>query len=140
MKVKSFEDMQVWQDARVFVKSVYELASLDNFKKDYGFKDQFQRAAVSIMNNIAEGFEKDNNKEFRIFLGYAKGSAGEVRSMLYVALDLEYISKDEFDENYKKAVNIITQISNFKKYLLNYAVKEKITKVKSFLLHIININ
>jgi len=140
MIVKSFEDMQVWQDARVFVKSVYELASLDNFKKDYGFKDQFQRAAVSIMNNIAEGFERDNNKEFRNFLGYAKGSAGEVRSMLYVALDLEYISKDEFDENYKKAVNIITQISNFKKYLLNYAVKEKITKVKSFLLHIININ
>ncbi|OGU67396.1 MAG: four helix bundle protein [Ignavibacteria bacterium RBG_16_36_9] len=140
MKVKSFEDMQVWQDARVFVKSIYELTSLDNFKKDYGLKDQIQRASVSIMNNISEGFERDNNKEFRNFLGYAKGSAGEVRSMLYVALDLEYISKDEFDKNYSKAVSIITQISNFKKYLLNYAVKEKITRVKTFILHVININ
>ena len=92
------------------------------------------------LNNISEGFERDNNKEFRNFLGYAKGFAGEVRSMLYVALDLEYISKDEFDKNYSKAVSIITQISNFKKYLLNYAVKEKITRVKTFILHVININ
>ena len=120
MKVKTFEDLQVWQDARLFVKSIYELTSLEIFKKDYGLKEQIQRAAVSIMNNISEGFKKDNNKEFRNFLGYAKGSAGEVRSMLYVALDLNYISKNEFDENYKKAVNIITQISNFKKYLHNF--------------------
>ena len=99
MKVKSFEDMQVWQDARVFVKLIYELTASDVFKKDYGLKDQIQRAAVSIMNNISEGFERDNNKEFMNFLGYAKGSAGEVRSMLYVALDLKYISKDNFDIN-----------------------------------------
>ncbi|KAB2847645.1 MAG: four helix bundle protein, partial [Ignavibacterium sp.] len=92
MKVKTFEDLQVWQDARTFVKSIYELTSLENFRKDYDLKDQIQRAAVSIMNNIAEGFETDNNKEFRNFLGYAKGSAGEVRSMLFVAIDLNYIS------------------------------------------------
>lgn len=140
MKVKTFEDLQVWLDARLFVKSIYELTSLEIFKKDYGLKEQIQRAAVSIMNNISEGFERDHNKEFRNFLGYAKGSAGEVRSMLYVALDLNYISKNEFDENYKRAVDIITQISNFKKYLLNYAVQEKITKVKSFVMMIFNIN
>jgi four helix bundle protein len=130
MKVKSFEDMQVWQDARVFVKSIYELTASDVFKKDYGLKDQIQRAAVSIMNNISEGFERDNNKEFMNFLGYAKGSAGEVRSMLYVALDLKYISKDNFDINYNKAIKIITQISNFKKYLKDYLMREKIKKDK----------
>jgi len=140
MKVKTFEDLQVWQDARVFVKSIYELTSRDNFKRDYGLKEQIKRAAVSIMNNISEGFERDNNKEYNNFLGYAKGSAGEVRSMLYVALDLNYISKVEFDDNYKKAVNIITQISNFKKYLFNYSVKEKFKTVKSIILHIIKIN
>jgi four helix bundle protein len=140
MKAKSFEDLQVWQDARVFVKSIYELTSIDNFKRNYGLKDQIQRAAVSIMNNIAEGFERDNNKEFRNFLGYAKGSAGEVRSMLYVAMDLNYISKSLFDENYLRARNIITQIANFKKYLRNYAVKEKIENIKSFILQLIIIN
>ena len=129
MKAKSFEDLQVWQDTRKFVKSIYELTSLDNFKKDYGLKDQIQRAAVSIMNNISEGFERDNNKEFMRFLSYSKGSAGEVRSMLYVALDLEYISKNDFNDNYKNAVDIIKQIANFKKYLRNYAMKEKIKTV-----------
>lgn len=140
MKVKTFEDLQVLQDARTFVKSIYELTSLENFRKDYGLKDQIQRAAVSIMNNIAEGFETDNNKEFRNFLGYAKGSAGEVRSMLFVAIDVNYISKDKFDENYKQAINVITQISNFKKYLYNYAVKEKVNKMKMFIIHLLSIN
>ena len=140
MKVKTFEDLQVLQDARTFVKSIYELTSLENFRKDYGLKDQILRAAVSIMNNIAEGFERDNNKEFRNFLGYAKGSAGEVRSMLFVAIDLNYISKDKFDENYKQAINVITQISNFKKYLYNYAVKEKVNKMKMFIIHLLSIN
>ena len=116
------------------------MTSLDNFKRDYGLKDQIQRAAISIMNNISEGFERDNNKEFRTFLSYSKGSAGEVRSMLYIALDLNYISKNEFDENYKKAINVITQISNFKKYLHNYDIKEKVKSIKSFILQIININ
>ena len=139
MKVKRFEDLQVWQDARMFVKSIYELTSFDNFKKDFGLKDQIQRAAVSIMNNISEGFERDNNKEFRKFLGYSKGSAGEVRSMLYIALDLKYISKEEFNSNYQNAVNIITQIANFKKYLHNYSASEKLKTVKSFILQIIKI-
>ena len=139
MKAKSFEDLQVWQDTRKFVKSIYELTSLDNFKKDYGLKDQIQRAAVSIMNNISEGFERDNNKEFMRFLSYSKGSAGEVRSMLYVAVDLEYISKNDFDDNYKNAVDIIKQIANFKKYLRNYAMKEKIKTVKLFILQVLNI-
>jgi len=139
MKVKAFEDLQVWQDARAFVKSIYELTSLKNFSKDFGLKEQIQRASVSIMNNISEGYERDNNREFIKFLGYSKGSAGEVRSMLYVALDLNYISNDQFKICYDKAVSIITQISNFKKYLRNYIIKENIEKVKSFFIIILNL-
>jgi four helix bundle protein len=117
MKYRSFEDLKVWNDSREFVKNIYMLTSSEKFKKDFGLKDQIQRAAVSIMNNIAEGFERNNNKEFIKFLKYSKGSAGEVRSMLYVVLDLDYISKESFNNNYEMAVNIITQISNFIKYL-----------------------
>jgi len=76
------------------------------------------------MNNIAEGFERNNNKEFVVFLKYSKGSAGEIRSMFYVALDLNYISKSTFDEYYKNVIEIITQISNFIKYLKNYSGKK----------------
>ena len=124
MKSKTFEELKVWQDSRAFVKSIYELTSSNNFAKDYGLKDQIQRAAVSIMNNIAEGFERNNNKEFIIFLKYSKGSAGEIRSMLYVALDLDYISKSTFEEYYENVIKIITQISNFIKYLKNYSGKK----------------
>ncbi|MCJ7552429.1 MAG: four helix bundle protein [Ignavibacteriaceae bacterium] len=136
MKAATFEDLQVWQDSRKYVKSIYELTVSDVFKKDYGLKEQIQKAAVSIMNNIAEGFERNNNKEFIQFLGYSKGSAGEVRSMLYVALDLKYINKDDFDKNYETSINIITQLSNFKKYLKNHIVKEKLNRAKSFILSI----
>lgn len=124
MQAETFEDLKVWQDSRDFVKSIYELTSSNNFAKDYGLKDQIQRAAVSIMNNIAEGFERNNNKEFVVFLKYSKGSAGEIRSMLYVALDLNYIPKSIFDEYYKNVIEIITQISNFIKYLKNYSGKK----------------
>jgi len=117
MKFNSFEDLQVWKDSREFVQSIYRLTSEGKFKYDFGFKEQIQRASVSIMNNIAEGFERNNNKEYIKFLGYSKGSAGEVRSMLYVAIDLGYISQDSFNTHYQMAINIITQISNFIKYL-----------------------
>lgn len=83
------------------------------------------------MNNISEGFERDNNKEFLNFLGYAKGSAGEVRSMLYVALDLNYITLEDFNKTYNEAVNIITQISNFKKYLWNFNKQNNEKSVKT---------
>ncbi len=68
MKIQKFEDLKVWQDVRIFVNDIYRLTSNSNFQKDFSFKDQLQRASVSIMNNIAEGFERDNNKEFIKFL------------------------------------------------------------------------
>ena len=129
MKAKSFEDLKVWQDARKFVNMIYELTRLNGFRQDYGLKDQIQRAAVSIMNNISEGFERDNSKEFVRFLGFAKGSAGEVRSMLYIAYDLKYISKESFDINYNKSIDIIKQIFNFKKYLKNFSEKVSINRI-----------
>lgn len=92
MQIKQFEDLKVWKTSRVFVKECYQLAAKPKIKNDFGFKDQFQRAAVSIMNNIAEGFERKSNKESIRFLILSKGSAEEVRSLLYVALDLKYIA------------------------------------------------
>ena len=124
MKINSFEDLQVWKDSRILVKTVYQLTSEGKFSKDFGLKEQIQRAAVSIMNNIAEGFERNNNKEYIKFLGYSKGSAGEVRSMLYVATDLGYISQDSFNTLYQMSINIITQLSNFIKYLKSSSIKK----------------
>ena len=125
MKFNSFEDLQVWKDSRILVKSIYQLTSDGKFSKDFGLREQIQRASVSIMNNIAEGFERNNNKEYIKFLGYSKGSAGEVRSMLYVATDLGYISQDSFNMHYQMAINIITQISNFIKYLRKSFIASK---------------
>ena len=112
------------------------MTSSIKFQKDYGLRDQIQRAAVSIMNNIAEGFERNSNREFIKFLAYSKGSAGEVRSMLYIALDLSYITKEEFDINYSSAINIVTQISNFIKYLRTYAIKSNLNKLKMLIVQL----
>ncbi len=84
MKVERFEDLHVWQLSRKLVVEIYEVTSNDNFKKDYGLSSQIQRASVSVLSNIAEGFEKGYNKEFIRFLYIAKGSIGEVRAQLYV--------------------------------------------------------
>lgn len=91
---KAFEDIEAWQKARDLVRRVYHISQGSEFSRDYALKDQMRRAAISIMSNIAEGFERNGNKEFIHFLSIAKGSAGEVRSQLYVALDQRYIDKD----------------------------------------------
>lgn len=124
MKINSFEDLQVWKDSRVLVCSIYKLTSEGKFNKDFGLKEQIQRASASIMNNISECFERNNNKEYIKFLGYSKGSAGEVRSMLYVASDLSYISQDSFNMLHQLSINIITQLSNFIKYLKTNSIKK----------------
>lgn len=114
MRIEKFEDIIAWQKARTLSLQVYELFSAS---KDYGFKDQIQRASVSIMNNIAEGFERKGDKEFKHFLFIAKGSCGEVRSMLYLAQGLGYIQKEKFDELYKQSVEISKILSGFIKTL-----------------------
>lgn len=125
MKIEKFENFKVWKHSRVLVNTIYGLTSSIAFSKDFGLKDQIQRASVSIMNNIAEGFERDNNKEFIRFLIYSKGSAGEVRSLLYVAKDLKYISDSDFQKSYDLVLDIIKQIANFIKYLRSQNLEKK---------------
>ena len=114
MKIEKFEDITSWQKAKELSIRIYK-----NFdrNRDYSFRDQIQRAAISIMNNIAEGFERSGNKEFKYFLFVAKGSCAEVRSMLYVAYELSYISKKEFDEMHSSAMEISRLISGLIKTL-----------------------
>ena len=113
-KVDSFEELFVWQEARELVKHIYKVFGKS---KDYGFKDQIQRASVSIMNNIAEGFERSSDKEFIRFLFIAKASSGEVRSMLYLAIDLNYIEPNMSKTLLEKCKKISGSISNLIKYL-----------------------
>ena len=114
MKIKKFEDIISWQKSQELSLFIYKI-----FKdsKDFGFRDQIQRAAISISNNIAEGFERSGDKELRHFLYIAKGSCGEVRSMLYISLELNYISKIEFENLYNFTVDISRLLSSFIKTL-----------------------
>lgn len=94
---RNFEEIAAWQKGRELAKAVYEITERGLFSKDFGLKDQIRRASVSIMSNIAEGFERDGTKEFIQFLSIAKGSVGEVKSQLYVALDRGYVTRNEFN-------------------------------------------
>lgn len=114
MKINKFEDIIAWQKSKELVVVCYKsFSSL----RDFSFRDQIQRAVVSIMNNIAEGFERMGNKELKKFLYIAKGSCGEVRSMLYLALELKYLDKEEFDSLYNHTVEISRILSGFIKTL-----------------------
>jgi len=110
VKISRFEDIIAWQKAKVLTVEVYRLFSDSN---DFGFKDQIQRASVSVMNNIAEGFERKSNKEFKYYLFIAKGSCGEVRSMLYLAKELKKISEKEFHFLYNLSQEISKILSGF---------------------------
>ena len=98
-----FEDIQAWQEARQLVNMVYELTATSSFAKDFGLRDQIQRAAVSAMTNIAEGFDCESKAEFARFLGIARRSAVEVQSLLYAAFDIEYITETQLKESYEQA-------------------------------------
>ena len=117
MKAEKFEDLNVWQLSRKLVVEIYKITSNDGFKKDYGLGNQIQRASVSVLSNIAEGFEKDSNKEFVRYLYISKGSIGEVRAQLYVALDLHYINTDIFDDLSEESKKISGMINNLILYL-----------------------
>ena len=93
---KRFEDIEAWQQARLLTRTIYECSKKGTFAKDFGLGDQIRRASVSVMSNIAEGFERGGTAEFVQFLCIAKGSAGEVQSQLYIALDQQYIGEEEF--------------------------------------------
>jgi len=120
VRIERFEDLEVWQIARQLVKDVYRITSERRFSKDLGLSTQIQRTAVSIMSNIAEGFERKSKKEFIHFLYIAKGASGELRSQLYIALDLDYINKNEFQEIYQLSEKISKSLAGFIKYLQSF--------------------
>ena len=115
--IERFEDLDVWKTARRLVNSVYEGTDDNRFARDFGLKDQIQRAAVSVMSNIAEGFESRTQRIFIDLLGRARGSAGEVRSQLYIALDRGYLTKQHFEEIYKLADKASRQLYRLISYL-----------------------
>lgn len=114
MKIERFEDIIAWQKSRVLAKNIYD--AMKN-AKDYDFRSQITRAGVSVMNNIAEGFERRGDKEFSHFLFIAKGSCGEVRSMLYLAQELSYIPKETFQACYNLSLEISRLLSGLIKSL-----------------------
>ena len=111
-----FEDIEAWKAARRLTVTIYRLSGTGAFARDYGLVDQIRRATISISSNIAEGFERKTAKSFVQFLFIAKGSAGEVRSQLYAALDLRYLTKEQFDA----AKSDVLQVSKMLVSLINY--------------------
>ncbi len=115
--INSFEDILAWQKARELNKEIYQITKLSNFQKDVDLKRQIRRASVSISSNIAEGFDRNTDKEFIHFLYIAKGSASEVKSQLYLAFDLDYLDKDSFTTLANSTIEISKLIAGFIKYL-----------------------
>jgi len=116
-KIERFEDIEAWKRSRLLTRKVYDCTKQRGFDKDFGLKDQIRRASVSTMSNIAEGFERGGNQEFLQFLATAKGSSGEVRAQLYVALDQGYITQQQFDDMYRDAESISKMVGGFMGYL-----------------------
>lgn len=125
--IKSFEELKAWQKARELAGYVYGLTRKELFSRDYGLRDQIQRAASSIMHNVAEGFESGSDPEFARFLKIARRSAGEVQSQLYLALDVRYITEEER----QKAYNLATEIKRMINGLMTYLRKKTSTAVTS---------
>ena len=123
MKIERFEDLECWKEARTLVNSVYVLIKKFNFSKDYRLRDQTTGSAISIMNNIAEGFGSQSNNEFIRFLRIARRSGSELQTCLYIALDQKYISPCEFENNYNQAGKTRKIIDGLIRYLSKHRMK-----------------
>lgn len=115
--INKFEDLEIWQEARNLSKEIFIISKETDLKLDYRFKEQIKSASASVMDNIAEGFERDGNLEFRQFLSIAKGSAGEVRSQIYRLFDYQYINGEKFLELKNKYEILSSKLKNFITYL-----------------------
>ena len=120
---KKFEELEVWIKAKELSVEVYKITNDGEFKKDFGLRDQIRRAGVSIVSNIAEGFERNGNKEFTQFLSLAKGSAGEVRAQLYIAVVLNYINEKDFNFLTEKVTEVSKMLSGLIGYLKQTELK-----------------
>jgi len=115
--ILKFEDIVAWQKALELSDLIYEYSNKDKFSKDFGLRDQMRRASVSVVSNIAEGFEREGNNQFIYFLLVAKASAGELRAQLYVARNQKYITTEEFESLNNKVIEVSKTISGFISYL-----------------------
>ena len=111
MSAPSFERLRVWHEARRLVARIYSVTRCGSLSKDFGFRDQFRRAAVSVMSNIAEGYERGNRKEFLYFLAIARASAAEVRSQLYAAEDIGYLDTNRACDLRQQAASLSRQVA-----------------------------
>lgn len=102
MRINRFEDLQIWKLSLKITRDIYDITSKKEFSKDFGLRDQIRRAIISVSSNVVEGFEKNNNNEFIRFLKMSKGSVGEVRNQLHIALIVGYITQKEFDFSYQE--------------------------------------
>jgi four helix bundle protein len=127
--VKKFEDLEMWKKSRLLCNEVFEIICSEKFSTDFRLKDQINGSSGSVMDNIAEGFDRGSRLEFLNFLSIAKGSAGEVKSQLYRAVDGKYITNKKFDELYSLAEEISKIISAFMNYLNKSNIRG--TKFKS---------
>ena len=117
MNIERFEDLEAWQQARKLTNMIYDMVEANRFSRDFRLRDQMTGAAVSVMNNIVEGFTGQSDREFIKFLGYARRSTGEVQTCLYVALDRNYISQSAFLQAYDQAEKTRKIIDGFLRYL-----------------------
>jgi four helix bundle protein len=122
-KFTRFEEIEAWKSARDLNLMIYKITNQDAFQKDYSLINQMRRSGGSVMDNIAEGFGREGNKEFQHFLPVAKGSAIEVKSQLYRALDQDYVSKEQFETIYRDTDTICRLIAGLIKYLRNSELK-----------------
>jgi four helix bundle protein len=120
---KKFEEIEAWQKARQLTRRIYAVSGSGDFAKDFGLKDQIRRASVSVMSNIAEGHDRSGTGEFVHFLATAKGSAAEVKSQLYVALDQEYIDENSFAETFGLATETANMIGGLMNYLRRSGIR-----------------
>lgn len=127
MAITRFEDIQAWQSARELTRMVYAISTQGRFARDYRLRDQIQGAAISVMSNIAEGFDAGSDAGFILFLGYARRSATEIQSQLYIALDQGYIDQAEFDRVYLQTVETKNLISGFIRYLRSKSKSRSLT-------------
>jgi four helix bundle protein len=118
-QLKNFEELNIWRDSRALVDLIYKQTRQPAFSKDFQFIDHIRKTAISIPSNISEGFERDGTKEFVNFLSIAKGSCGELRSQLIIALDQKYLDQEQFDDINNKVLEISKSISALMKYLQN---------------------
>jgi four helix bundle protein len=117
MKIKRFEDLECWQEAKKLVNMVYHMVKKETFSRDYRLRDQITGAAISIMNNIAEGFDSQSNIEFKRFLRYSRRSVSEVQNCLYIAMDQKYIDELEFKEIYEQGAKTRQVVDGMLRYL-----------------------